>query len=232
MPEPDAPLPVRTITDVDTIRALSDPTRIAILRLLMSGDQLDPPVMSAKELAAALGEPQTKLYRHLKQLEAVGLIRVAETRVVSGIQEQRYQTAQLDFTISRELVTDEASAADFADTLTAILAEFRKDLIDHLRQGRVPVGTEAQTPLGLLVGRGMVRRVNRDRAAEYRSRLLALQKEFDTLEDDDPDGIPVNLLIGWYAITEHDRPRTARSVGAVEPEAGVRRSKAERDGPS
>jgi DNA-binding transcriptional ArsR family regulator len=209
MPEPDAPLPVRTITDVDTIRALSDPTRIAILRLLMSGDPVDPPVMSAKELAVALDEPQTKLYRHLKQLEAVGLIRVAKTRVVSGIQEQRYQTAQLDFTISRELVTDEAPA-DFADTLTAILTEFRKDLIGHLRQGRVPVGTEAQTPLGLLVGRGTARRVNRDRAAEYRSRLLALQKEFDTLEDDDPDGIPVNLLIGWYAITESDRPRTAK----------------------
>jgi DNA-binding transcriptional ArsR family regulator len=198
------PQPVRAITDVETMRALSDPTRVAILRLLMSGDRTAPPVMSAKELAAALGEPQTKLYRHLKQLEAADLIRVAETRLVSGIQEQRYQTAQLDFTISRDLVTDEAAAGEFADTLSALFGEFRTELVANLSAGRVPIGAEAQTPLGLLIGRGMVRRVSRDRAAEFRRRLLALQAEFDALEDDDPDGIPVHLLIGWYAVTEPD----------------------------
>jgi DNA-binding transcriptional ArsR family regulator len=196
------PLPVRAITDVETMRALSDPTRVAILRLLMSGDRTAPPVMSAKELAAALGEPQTKLYRHLKQLEAAGLIRVAETRLVSGIQEQRYQTAQLDFSISRDLVTDEAASEEFADTLSALFSEFRTELVANLSAGRVPIGAEAQTPLGLLIGRGMVGRVSRDRAAEFRRRLLALQAEFDELEDDDPDGIPVHLLIGWYAVTE------------------------------
>jgi DNA-binding transcriptional ArsR family regulator len=198
------PQPVRAITDVETMRALSDQTRVAILRLLMSGDRSAPPVMSAKELAAALGEPQTKLYRHLKQLEAAELIRVAETRLVSGIQEQRYQTAQLDFTISRDLVTNEAASAEFADTLAALFSEFRTELVTNLTAGRVPIGPEAETPLGLLVGRGLVRRVSRDRAAEFRRRLLALQAEFDALEEDDPDGIPVHLLIGWYAITEPD----------------------------
>lgn len=198
------PQPVRAITDVETMRALSDPTRVAILRLLMSGDRAAPPVMSAKELAAALGEPQTKLYRHLKQLEAAELIRVAGTRLVSGIQEQRYQTAQLDFTISRDLVTNEAASAEFADTLSALFGEFRTELVANLSAGRVPIGAEAETPLGLLVGRGMVANVSRDRAAEFRRRLLALQAEFDTLEDDDPNGIPVHLVIGWYAVTEPD----------------------------
>jgi DNA-binding MarR family transcriptional regulator len=41
--------------------------------------------MSVKELAEELGEPQTKLYRHVKQLEAAGLIRIAASRMVSGI---------------------------------------------------------------------------------------------------------------------------------------------------
>jgi DNA-binding transcriptional ArsR family regulator len=203
------PLPVRAITDVETMRALSDATRIAILRLLMSGDRSAPPVMSAKELAAALGEPQTKLYRHLKQLEAAGLIRVAETRLVSGIQEQRYQTAQLDFTISRDLVTDEAASLEFAGTLSALFGEFRTELVANLSAGQVPIGAAAKTPLGLLVGRGMVANVSRDRAAEFRRRLLALQAEFDALEDDDPDGIPVHLIIGWYAVTEPPTESTA-----------------------
>jgi DNA-binding transcriptional ArsR family regulator len=196
------PQPVRAITDVETMRALSDPTRVAILRLLMSGDRSTPPVMSAKELAAALGEPQTKLYRHLKQLEAAELIRVAETRLVSGIQEQRYQTAQLDFTISRDLVMNEAASAEFADTLSALFSEFRTELVTNLTAGRVPIGAESETPLGLLVGRGMVANVSPARAAEFRRRLLALQAEFDDLEDNDPDGIPVHLLVGWYAVTD------------------------------
>jgi DNA-binding transcriptional ArsR family regulator len=202
MQPPDHPLAVRVIADLETMRALSDPTRVAILRLLMSGDRSSPPVMSAKELAAALGEPQTKLYRHLKQLEAVNLIQVAETRLVSGIQEQRYRTAQLDFTISRDLVMDEASSAEFANTLSAVFGEFRTELLTNLSAGRVPVGTEAETPLGLVIGRGMAARVSPARAAEFRRRVLALQAEFDVLEDDDPAGIPVHLLVGWYAVTE------------------------------
>ncbi|MFF1822778.1 ArsR/SmtB family transcription factor [Kribbella sp. NPDC058245] len=201
MQRPAEPRPVRVITDVETMRVLSDPTRVAILRLLMSGDRSAPPVLSAKEIAAALGEPQTKLYRHLKQLEAVSLIAVAETRLVSGIQEHRYRTGQLDFTISRDLVTNEGSA-EFADTLTALFSEFRTELIANLSKGRVPVGSASEDPLGLVVGRGMVTRVNPGRAAEFRRRLVALQAEFDALEDDDPDGIPVHLLVGWYAVTE------------------------------
>ncbi len=201
MQSPDEPRPVRVITDVETMRALSDPTRVAIVRLLMSGQRSAPPVLSAKEIATALGEPQTKLYRHLRQLEAVNLIEVAETRLVSGIQEQRYRTAQLDLTISRDLVTDDGS---FADTLTAVFAEFRTDLITNLSAGRVPLGSATETPLGLLVGRGMVTRVSPARAAEFRRRLVALQTEFDTLEDDSPDGIPVHLLLTWYAITDPD----------------------------
>jgi DNA-binding transcriptional ArsR family regulator len=203
MQRPDDPRPVRVITDVETMRVLSDPTRVAILRLLMSGDRSAPPVLSAKEIAAALGEPQTKLYRHLKQLEAVSLIAVAETRLVSGIQEHRYRTGQLDFTLSRDLVTNEGSA-EFAETLTALFSEFRTELIANLGKGRVPVGSAVEQPLGLVVGRGMVTRVSPGRAAEFRRRLVALQAEFDALEDDDPDGIPVHLLVGWYAVTEPD----------------------------
>ena len=72
------------------------------------------PIMSVKELAAELGQPQTKLYRHVRQLEAVGLIKVASTRMVSGILEQRYQACQQDLTFGRGFLVehvDESAAA-------------------------------------------------------------------------------------------------------------------------
>src|SRR4051812_37810150 len=87
---------VRTITDVDTIKALADPTRLGILRAL-SRDRVPK---SAKELAEELGEPQTKLYRHLKVLLEAELIEAAETRVVSGIVETKYRAMQSSVTIN------------------------------------------------------------------------------------------------------------------------------------
>src|SRR5690348_7239748 len=76
------PQPIRTVDDVEVLKALADPTRIAILAALMKAGR-DLPIMSVKELAAELGQPQTKLYRHVRQLEAAGLIKVAATRLVS-----------------------------------------------------------------------------------------------------------------------------------------------------
>jgi DNA-binding transcriptional ArsR family regulator len=201
------PIAVRVIADVETMRAMAEPTRIAILRLLMSGDKADPPVMSAKEIAAALQESQIKLYRHLKHLNAVGLIRVAETRMVSGIQEQRYQTGQLALTVGSELVADGAAAPALTEALVAMLGDFRKDLVRHLAEGHVPIGPTEDTPLGMVLVRGMASRVSPERAAEFRRRLLALEAEFDDLEGDDPQGIPVQLIIGWYAVSDPSAPK-------------------------
>ena len=86
---------VREIDSVEGLRALADPVRLAILSALDTrARDGELPVMSVKELAQHLGEPQTKLYRHVKQLEAAGLIEVAATRMVSGILEQRYRARQ------------------------------------------------------------------------------------------------------------------------------------------
>ena len=48
-----APQAVRTVDNVDMLKAIADPTRVAILAALMKTRQ-DLPVMSVKELAAEL----------------------------------------------------------------------------------------------------------------------------------------------------------------------------------
>lgn len=116
----------RPVASVDTLKALADPVRLAILTALMEGvkDPRDLPVMSVKELAAELGEPQTKLYRHVKQLEAAGLIRVASTRVVSGIVEQRYQACQTDLFFGREILRDPGQASEAAAMVAAAMNRY------------------------------------------------------------------------------------------------------------
>lgn len=122
-------VPVRVIDDVRALKALSDPTRLSILRALMHNAHIDPRVMSAKELSAELGQPQTKLYRHLRQLEACQLIQVAQTRIVSGIVEHRYRAGQLDLvldsTLGAEIDGKDAGrlvATAFDDTRDGLLA--------------------------------------------------------------------------------------------------------------
>lgn len=193
------PLAMREVDDVETMRVLADPLRIAILRQLMTDATVTPPVMSAKELASALQEPQTKLYRHLKQLEEVGLIQVAETRMVSGILEQRYRTAQLNLGISRELISDPANRSEFTDSISAVLEDFRVMFLDHLRSGRIAL--TGGDPVGPVVRAGSLARVNPARAADVRKKLAAVVEEFEALPED-PDGVPVNMFVAWYAVGE------------------------------
>src|SRR5215475_8662534 len=127
------PVARREVNDVATLRAMSDPLRLAILRVLMFDADVDVRIMSAKEIAAELGEPQTKLYRHLKQLEEAKLIEVAETRVVSGITEQRYRTAQVHLGLSAGLLEDPRNRGAMADTVGAAFDDFRDEVSKHLR---------------------------------------------------------------------------------------------------
>jgi DNA-binding transcriptional ArsR family regulator len=197
------PLPVRHVSDVQTMRALSDPIRLAILRSLMRDAYLHPPVRSVKELAAELGEPPTKLYRHVKQLEACQLIEVAETRLVSGIVEHRYRSGQLSLRLdsglldsgvdpSEILAVDLASVEGFCNDYVAAIAagEVRYDRSADDSQSRLnPVVTVAAGKLPL------------DRAVELRERVASLISSYVTNEDDADTGVAVRVLTAFYSTT-------------------------------
>jgi DNA-binding transcriptional ArsR family regulator len=193
-------LPVRRVSDVEGLKALADPIRLHILRVMSARDL---PVMSVKELAEQLSEPQTKLYRHVKVLEAAGLIHVAATRLVSGIVEQRYQASQRDVIfhgpgLSRPEGADESAEAAVA----AVLDNYRQRLFTAARTGQLPAGEldsgEPYRSSLLMLSEG---RVSRERAAAAR---LKLQEVLDELgdADDDPGGVPVNVLIGFFSPVE------------------------------
>jgi DNA-binding transcriptional ArsR family regulator len=187
---------VRTLDNVDALKALADPTRLAILAALMRTPR-DLPVMSVKELAAELGEPQTKLYRHVRQLEAAGLIKVASTRMVSGILEQRYQASQQDLMLGRGLVQEHADESEAA--MQVVLDRYRDGFFTTVRADQrsgddVPAGEAYRKPVLFMSDL----KVSPAKAAELRSKL---EEIVDSLKDEtgeDPDGIPLNLLIGCY----------------------------------
>ena len=187
---------VRTVDNVDALKALADPTRLAILAALMKTPR-DLPVMSVKELAAELGEPQTKLYRHVRQLEAAGLINVASTRMVSGILEQRYQACQQDLMLGRGLVQEHTDESEVA--MQVVLDRYRDGFFTALRADRrsgedVPAAEVYRKPVLFMSDL----RVTPAKAAELRSKLEGIMESLKDETGQDPDGIPVNLLIGCY----------------------------------
>ena len=199
-----APDPLREVGDVETLKALADPTRLHILQRLMTRDQTgELPVMSVKELAAVLAEPQTKLYRHVKQLESVNLIRAASSRIVSGIVEQRYQACQSDLWLGAGLTDEQKKSAEAEATVAAVLELFRSQYFAAHRAGAI---VSKDTP-GAEEHRKMIfgmtqSKVSRDDATSFRTRLRQLMDDLAEAEkraSDSEDTVKVNVLIGYFS---------------------------------
>src|SRR3954468_24732577 len=104
------PVAERVVSDVETLKAISDPVRLRILETMIAEPHAP---WTVKRLANALGSAPTRLYHHIKVLEDRDLITVAGTRVVQGIIETSYRPAQLSLRLDRALLsgTDPASVA-------------------------------------------------------------------------------------------------------------------------
>jgi DNA-binding transcriptional ArsR family regulator len=192
---------VRQVDDVETLKALSDPIRLAILRTMMTDVNATYVV---KDIAHALDQPTTRLYRHIKMLESVGLIKVVSTRLVSGIQENQYQVAQFALRLSRNLLTEPGNAGELAEAFAAALDDFRGRLVHDITTGRFqreadPADT-SDRPTPMIVA--LDRRLSLARATEFRSRLHDLMEEFNRPDDEENAVVPVEFLLMFWSPRE------------------------------
>ena len=67
------PAPVITISDLDTLKVVSDPFRVQILEVLVHEPQ------TVNQVAEKMGLAPSKLYYHFNMLEKHGLIQVVDT---------------------------------------------------------------------------------------------------------------------------------------------------------
>ncbi|MFF2075603.1 ArsR/SmtB family transcription factor [Kitasatospora sp. NPDC058162] len=195
----------RQVGDVAVLKALADPLRLAILGALKATE--DRP-LTAKELAAELGEPQTKLYRHIKQLEKAGLVLVAGTRLVSGIVESRYRVAQDSIRLAPEMFTADSPARSEAyEAMLAAIDRVRGEFRAHVTDGRLDF-SHAQDGSGPSAGlfAHFTLRLDPDRLARLRTQLAeifdGLSEEGPSTADDAVDVTLFTLLYGLRAGTE------------------------------
>jgi DNA-binding transcriptional ArsR family regulator len=206
-PTPQRPEPEYVVNDLDTLRVLADPLRLQIIELLT------PAPRTVKQIAADLKLHATKLYYHIKQLEERGLIRVVDTRIVSGILEKHYQAVALSYRVDKSLFSPKSPAGQesldvmlnglFEDTKDDIRKSIEAESIDLLAQE----GAGKPLHRSLLIARNTLH-LSPEKSEEFYRRLNALIREYTRHagQAEDPAEQVYGLLIALYPSTRAPHP--------------------------
>ena len=199
----DPPDRERVVSDVETLKALSDPLRLRILETMVSRSDA---TWSVKELAAAIDVPQTRLYHHIELLLERDLIRLASQRLVSGIIESRYRVAAVSFRLDRRFLSGDPSLHELGRELLHTVFDSARDEVATALHAWLAAHPDAdptlqpddgaEEPDRPLLTRGLAL-LPPARAAEFRRRLVALMGEYDTAGGA-PDAVPFGFLFALY----------------------------------
>jgi DNA-binding transcriptional ArsR family regulator len=190
---------VFVIRDAETLKAISDPLRLKIFGLLQER------TMTVKQLAEALDVAQTRLYYHMNQLESLGLIKVANTRVVAGIIEKQYRASAKRLTVDRTLFSPGAAPVNetIEALLTAILDGVRDSIRESVHADLIDPQRESPREGGLLLGRTWFR-LTREEAGQLYDRFVGALAEFEGRHPDqsEDDVVSYESLVGLYPVVE------------------------------
>jgi DNA-binding transcriptional ArsR family regulator len=178
-PKPDAEF---IVNDLETLKVLADPLRLQIIELMT------PAARTVKQLAADLNLPPTKLYYHIKQLEERTLIRVVDTRIVSGILEKQYQAAALSYRVNKTLfsLTSQAGKEGLNVMLTGLFEDTKEDIQNSVEADMIDVSAQEEDEKALyrslLISRNTLY-MTPEEAEEFYKRLKSLVREYVRDED-------------------------------------------------
>lgn len=177
------------IADLETLRVLADPLRLSILEYLMKPG-------TVKRIAEKIDKPPTKLYYHFNLLERHQLIRMVDTRVVSGIIEKHYQAAAKVYRVANHLLApgSEGGEEGLELTLSSILADTKNEFVESLRARMInPDAAPSESTNYTIAQARMTLTENQFR--EFNKRLHALIKEFESKSAAEADDAYIYKLL-------------------------------------
>lgn len=188
---------IHVIDDPETLRLIADPLRLRLLELIRQQPR------TVTELAALLDVQRTRLYYHIKLLEAHDLIAVDDTRIVSGLTEKRYRVTAYRLTVEKTLLGAPGSGNAPLDVfLSVVLDETAAEIRRSVASGLIDLDRtqeNAPHPRGLFLGRTWLH-LTPDRLDHFRDRYTTLLAEFAQEEwTDDPATPPASdaALYEW-----------------------------------
>ena len=112
-----------TMKSLEQVRVLAHPLRLRLLEAFAECPH------TTRQVAERLGVPATRLYHHVNALEAVGLIRLKETRPVRGTIEKYYEAVARKMVVGSRVFSESGEPKGvLTGVLTSVLDEARRDL--------------------------------------------------------------------------------------------------------
>lgn len=179
------------IDNLETLKVLADQLRKRIM------EQFDRP-STVKDVARRLSTTPSKLYYHVNLLEEHGLLKVTDTRIVSGIIEKQYQAAARVFRVKAGLLSPTPEDGDSA--LETLLSHFfdqpKADAQRSVRDGIVDLSENAPQHLKLNMS-SVVVTLKPSQATAFSERMRELVDEFTaaSTEDEDDQAYAVQLMM-------------------------------------
>jgi DNA-binding transcriptional ArsR family regulator len=170
----DLPI-VHELATLEQLRAVSDPLRVAIFRLLREREQ------TVKELCDVLGESSTRLYYHVGELERVGLVRLVRTETKSGTVHKFYRSVSQFLNVPTSLLHDDTGSPEQEAAVDWFCSMLENSVMD-VRQA-FAAGPDFDREL-TFVTRNYIR-TTPERAREFVRKMEELQEEFLTADDED-----------------------------------------------
>ncbi|HEY7599007.1 MAG TPA: helix-turn-helix domain-containing protein [Candidatus Limnocylindrales bacterium] len=195
------PADLYTIDNLETLRLLADPVRIEIMQAFASAPD---EAKTVKQVAATLGARPTKLYYHVNLLEEHGLLKVADSRVVSGIIEKSYVPAARNFTVDTSLLSvTEGGREAAAATMAAMLQQAASELAASAGTPAAPDWPKGTPRFHVSKTLG---RLAPDEHARFLKRLADVVAEFDGAAGQVDGAEPTHsLVVAFYPLPGETR---------------------------
>lgn len=188
------------VTNIATLRVVSDKLRAQIIDLLRAGPH------TVKQLARALNLSPKKLYYHVNMLEQHGLIRVVQTRLTSGIVEKTYRATAYIFLFDKDVFAATNSPGDTTlNPMLAMMFEATQHQLEQSMQDGL-IDESSTAPQRRLLAEWSLSRLSPAQAEDFYARLEALLNEFEVLDEADGERQAYRLFATLFPVRSHARP--------------------------
>lgn len=179
---------VRKISDLETVRLLTDPLKMKLLQAFVEQPR------TTREVADLLGESVTKLYRHVDALHDAGLLDVVNEQQKRGTVERTFQAVAGRFEVDQSLFVGDESD-DMAAVVRDLLRGGEQEILDALQVSREDF-EETTIMMRLRI------KASPSRMSELRDLLRDWIDLAEKDEDPGDDAQSAGALIAFYPVKE------------------------------
>ena len=178
------------ISDLETLRVLTDPLRLQILEVL------DPYPQTVNQVAEKLGQTGSRLYYHFNMLEKHGLVKVVETRMVNNILEKIYWLTAEEIEIDQTMLafSKDGVKEGLVDLISSSLEATRIEMLRSLQTRSYQLDHGARPVPRDIIIQSSRKRLTDETYKVFLEKVRALINEFTELPEETGSGEHINTF--------------------------------------